>query len=32
VLVGIGVVIVVVALWRWIGETRRDISELPIEH
>jgi hypothetical protein len=32
VLVGIGVVIVVVALWRWIGDTRRDISELPLEH
>ena len=32
VLVGIGVVITVVALWRWISETRRDISELPLEH
>jgi hypothetical protein len=32
VLVGLGVVIVVVALWRWIGDTRRDISELPLEH
>ena len=32
VLVGIGVVIVLVALWRWIGDTRRDISELPLEH
>jgi hypothetical protein len=32
VLVGIGIVIVVVALWRWIGDTRRDISELPLEH
>jgi Cytochrome c oxidase subunit IV len=32
VLVGIGVVIVLVALWRWIGHTRRDISELPLEH
>ena len=28
----IGVVIVVVALWRWIRETREDISELPLEH
>jgi hypothetical protein len=32
VLVGLGVVIVVIALWRWIGETRHDISELPLEH
>ena len=32
VLVGMGVVIVIVALWRWIGDTRRDISELPLEH
>ena len=32
VLVGLGVVIVIVALWRWIGDTRRDISELPLEH
>jgi hypothetical protein len=32
VLVGLGVVIVVVALWRWIRDTRRDISELPLEH
>jgi hypothetical protein len=32
VLVGIGVVIAVVAIWRWIGDTRRDISELPLEH
>jgi Cytochrome c oxidase subunit IV len=28
----IGVVIVLIALVRWIGETRRDISELPLEH
>jgi type IV secretory pathway TrbD component len=32
VLVGMGVVITVVALWRWISDTRRDISELPLEH
>jgi hypothetical protein len=25
-------VIAVVAVWRWIGDTRRDISELPLEH
>jgi hypothetical protein len=29
---GIGVVIAVVAIWRWIGDTRRDVSELPLEH
>jgi type IV secretory pathway TrbD component len=32
VLSGIGLVITVVAVWRWIRETRRDISELPLEH
>jgi hypothetical protein len=32
VLVGIGVVITVVAIWRWIADTRRDVSELPLEH
>jgi hypothetical protein len=29
---GIGVAITVVALWRWIRDTRRDIAELPLEH
>jgi hypothetical protein len=28
----LGVVITVVAVWRWIGDTRRDISELPLDH
>jgi hypothetical protein len=28
----LGVVLLVVVLWRWIGDTRRDISELPLEH
>ena len=32
VLTGLGVVLLVVVLWRWIGETRRDVSELPLEH
>ena len=32
VLSGIGLVITVVAVWRWIRDTRRDISELPLEH
>jgi hypothetical protein len=32
VLTGLGVVLLVVVLWRWIGDTRRDISELPLEH
>ena len=32
VIVGIGVVIVLVAVGRWIGETRRETAELPLEH
>ena len=32
VLTGLGVVLLVVVVWRWIRETRRDISELPLEH
>jgi hypothetical protein len=32
VIVGIGVVIAVIAIVRWIGETRQEISELPLEH
>jgi type IV secretory pathway TrbD component len=32
VIVGIGVVIVLVAVVRWIGETRRETAELPLEH
>jgi Cytochrome c oxidase subunit IV len=31
-MVVIGAVIAVVAIWKWIGETRREISELPLEH
>jgi hypothetical protein len=29
---GIGVVIALIAVWRWVRDTRRDISELPLEH
>jgi hypothetical protein len=32
VIVAIGVVIAVIAIVRWIGETREEISELPLEH
>jgi Cytochrome c oxidase subunit IV len=32
ILVGVGVVITVIVVWRWIRDTRRDISELPLEH
>lgn len=32
ILVALGVLITVVVVWRWIRETRRDISELPLEH
>ena len=28
----IGLGIVVVTLWMWIRDTRRDVSELPLEH
>jgi hypothetical protein len=32
IMVGLGVAITAIALWRWIADTRRDISELPLEH
>jgi hypothetical protein len=32
VIVGIGVVIALITLVRWIGETRRETAELPLEH
>jgi hypothetical protein len=32
VIVGIGLVIAVIAIGRWIGETRRETAELPLEH
>jgi hypothetical protein len=32
ILVVAGVVITVVAVWRWIAETRTEMSELPLEH
>jgi type IV secretory pathway TrbD component len=32
ILCGLGVVITAVAVRRWIRDTRRDISELPLEH
>jgi cytochrome c oxidase subunit IV len=32
VIVGIGLVIAVIAIVRWIRETREEISELPLEH
>jgi hypothetical protein len=28
----IGLLISIVAIWRWIRDTRRDISDLPLEH
>jgi cytochrome c oxidase subunit IV len=31
-IVGIGLVIAVIAIVRWIRETREEISELPLEH
>jgi hypothetical protein len=32
IIVAIGVLIALVAIVRWIGETRSEISELPLEH
>jgi cytochrome c oxidase subunit IV len=32
VITGIGVVIALIAIVRWIGETRRETAELPLEH
>jgi type IV secretory pathway TrbD component len=32
ILVGLGLVITVVAVSRWIRETRRDVGELPLQH
>jgi hypothetical protein len=32
VIVAIGVAIAGVAIWKWIGETRADIEQLPLEH
>ena len=31
-LTGVGVIVALVCIWRWIGDTRREISELPLEH
>jgi hypothetical protein len=32
VLVAIGLLITLVAVWRWIRETRHDMAELPLDH
>jgi hypothetical protein len=32
VIAAIGALIAVAAIWKWIGETRQDISQLPLEH
>jgi type IV secretory pathway TrbD component len=32
IIVGIGLVIALIAIFRWIGETRRETAELPLEH
>jgi hypothetical protein len=32
ILVVIGLLIIVVAVWRWIRDTRHDMAELPLEH
>jgi len=28
----LGLVFLVIIIWRWVGDTRRDIGELPEEH
>ena len=28
----VGLIMLVVVVWKWVGETRRDIAELPEEH
>jgi hypothetical protein len=28
----VGAVVFVIAVWRWIADTRRDVAELPEEH
>ena len=32
ILTGIGVFVMILVIWRWIGDTRRDIAELPASH
>jgi hypothetical protein len=32
ILVAIGLVVTLYCVWRWIRDTRRDISELPLQH
>jgi type IV secretory pathway TrbD component len=32
VIVAFGLVVTLVAVWRWIRETREDMAELPLEH
>jgi hypothetical protein len=31
-LTGLGLIITIAAVVRWIGDTRRDVAELPLEH
>jgi type IV secretory pathway TrbD component len=31
-LVALGVIVTLVAVWRWIRDTRTDMAELPLEH
>jgi Flp pilus assembly protein TadB len=28
----VGLIMLVVVVWKWVGDTRRDIAELPEEH
>ena len=31
-MVVIGLAITLISVWRWVGETRREMGELPLEH
>jgi hypothetical protein len=32
ILVAFGLIVTVVAVWRWVRETRADMAELPLDH
>jgi type IV secretory pathway TrbD component len=32
ILVALGVIVTLVAVWRWIRDTRSDMAELPLQH
>jgi hypothetical protein len=32
IMVVLGAIVAVISIFKWVGETRREISELPLEH